>query len=155
MNLSRLSLGLFGMFLALFFFIHNLEYPARAAQIPLIFATAVGLLSVSWVIQELWGTRKQLRFTTSHEGLVAESKPRISRNYAKAFSIYVVALAYVYSIGVVGYFIASALFMGLSLLIVGEVKPKYAVIGTSLLLGTVGLVFFYFLGLNMPTLPTF
>lgn len=65
------------------------------------------------------------------------------------------ALMYAYSIGLVGYFIASALFMGLALLIVREVGFRYALIGSVALLGTIGLVFFYFLGLNMPMFPTF
>lgn len=154
MNMSRLSLGVFGVILALFFFIQNLAYPARAAQIPLIFATAVGLLSLAWIAQELWLARNKLRFATGEE-LVKVEKSGSWRNYAKAFSVYAVALAYVYSIGVIGYFIASALFMALSLLIIREVGPRYAAVGTLALLVTIGLVFFYFLGLNMPTLPIF
>lgn len=155
MNMSRLSLGVFGTLLALFFFINNLGYPSRAAQIPLIFASAVGLLSLAWIIQELMLAKRAPKVAVPVGGPASAQPPRSYHQYVKAFSIYVVALVYVYSIGVVGYFIASLLFMGISLLIVREVGVRYAAIGSLALLGTIGVVFFYFLGLNMPTLPTF
>lgn len=158
MNMSRLSLGVFGVCLAIFFFIHNIEYPARAAQIPLIFSTAVGLLSLAWIVQQVWSVRKLRRTavgTSTFSSSITAAAPSAYGRYVKAFSIYAVALMYAYSIGVVGYFIASAMFMGLALLIVREVGVRYALVGSGALLGTIGLVFFYFLGLNMPMLPTF
>lgn len=158
MNMSRLSLGVFGVGLAVFFFVQNMGYPARAAQIPLMFATAVGLLSLAWIVQEVWSTSKLRRTRAcpySSDSDSISSAPKNYSRYIKPFSIYVLALMYAYSIGLIGYFLASALFMGLALLIVREVGVRYALIGSVVLLGTISLVFFYFLGLNMPMLPTF
>ncbi|WP_447529343.1 tripartite tricarboxylate transporter TctB family protein [Vreelandella sp. TE19] len=155
MNWSRLSLGVFGVGVALFFFINNLAYPARAAQMPLIFSTAVGLLAIALIVQELWGARKRARLATAEGEDAASGASTPMQGYVKAFGIFLLALVYAYSINIVGYFIASIAFMAAALLIVREVSIKYALIGTLALLGTIGLVFFYFLGLNMPTLPTF
>lgn len=155
MNWSRLSLGVFGVGLALFFFINNLAYPARAAQMPLIFSTAVGLLAVALIAQELWAARKRTQLVNAEGSGVDSGASTPAQGYIKAFGIFLLALVYAYSIGIVGYFIASAAFMAAALMVVREVSIKYALIGTSALLGTIGVVFFYFLGLNMPALPTF
>ncbi len=155
MNVSRLSLGAFGVFLAIFFFVNNSGYPTRAAQIPIIFSTAVGLLSVALIVQEVVVSRMRLGLATSAGPAVDTKKQRNVRGIAKAFIIYGFALLYVYGIGVVGYFIATALFLAASLFVVRGVSIKYAGIGAAALLFVIGLVFFQFLGLNMPALPSF
>ncbi|MCB8887580.1 tripartite tricarboxylate transporter TctB family protein [Vreelandella malpeensis] len=155
MNWSRLSLGVFGVGLALFFFINNLAYPARAAQMPLIFSTAVGLLAVALIVQEIWVARKRAQLVNAKGRGVDSGTFTPAQGYMKAFGIFLLALVYAYSIGIVGYFIASVAFMAAALMVVREVSIKYALIGTLTLLGTIGAVFFYFLGLNMPALPSF
>lgn len=154
MNVSRLSLGAFGVFLAIFFFVNNIGYPTRAAQIPLIFSTVVGLLSLALIVQEVVVSKLQIGLATSGGPGADERKQRNGRGIAKAFIIYAFALMYVYGINVVGYFIATALFLTASLLVVRGVSVKYAGIGGAALLFVIGLVFFHFLGLNMPVLPS-
>ena|SRR5690625_1605940 len=155
MNVSRLSLGAFGVFLAIFFFINNSGYPTRAAQIPFIFSTVVGLLSAALIIQEVIMSRRRLGLVTPGGPSVDTKKQRNIRGIAKGFTIYSFALIYVYSIGVAGYFIATALFLAASLFVVRGVSIRYAGIGVAALLLIIGLVFFQFLGLNMPALPSF
>ena len=155
MNVSRLSLGAFGICLAIFFFVNNSGYPTRAAQIPLIFSTVVGLLSAALIVQEVVVAKIRPRMMTAGGPSQDTNKPYNRRGVAKAFTIFGLALLYVYGIGVVGYFIATALFLAASLLVVRGVSVMYAGIGAAALLFVIGLVFFHFLGLNMPVLPSF
>ena len=155
MNVSRLSLGAFGTFLAIFFFVNNIGYPTRAAQIPLIFSTVVGLLSVALIVQEVVVSRIRPRLATSGGPSEDTKKQHSGWGIAKAFTIFGFALLYVYGIGIVGYFIATPLFLAASLFVVRGVSVRYAGIGVVALLSVIGLVFFHFLGLNMPALPSF
>ncbi|QJQ95943.1 MULTISPECIES: tripartite tricarboxylate transporter TctB family protein [Halomonadaceae] len=154
MNMSRLALGAFGIFLGVFFFLNNMEYPTRAAQIPLIFATAVGLLSLALIIQEAVVSRKVM--STSPVASVSPSRKPQWRGGGvfRAFLVYFAALLYAYSISIVGYFIGTAAFLGISLFIARGVSAKYSAVGVACLLIVIGLVFFRFLGLNMPALPS-
>ncbi|MBD3894542.1 tripartite tricarboxylate transporter TctB family protein [Halomonas sp. ML-15] len=159
MNVSRLSLGAFGVFLAIVFFVNNISYPTRAAQIPLIFSTTVGLLSLALIVQEVFAAKLRVRLSTSgstSDGFAVDSKMRFNKEgVVKAFTVYAFALLYVYGISVVGYFIATAMFLAASLFVVRGISIKYASIGAMSLLLVIGLVFFHFLGLNMPALPSF
>ena len=49
MNVSRLLLGVFGIVVAGVFFFDASDYPRAAAQMPMIYAVAVGLLSLAMV----------------------------------------------------------------------------------------------------------
>ena len=55
MNVSRLLLGVFGIVVAGVFFFDASDYPRAAAQMPMIYAVAVGLLSLAIAIAAGWG----------------------------------------------------------------------------------------------------
>ncbi|SEG11714.1 hypothetical protein [Billgrantia desiderata] len=154
MNVSRLALGVFGFFLGVFFFLNNMGYPTRAAQMPLIFATTVGLLSLGLIVQEVVVYKRMVRISPAESALSWWKPQRMSKGFFRASLVYFFALLYVYSISLVGYFIGTAVFLGGALFIIRGVSVKYAFVGVACLLIVIGLVFFRFLGLNMPALPS-
>lgn len=151
MNKNRLALGLFGLAVAVVFFVNAQGYPKAAAQMPLIYSVVVGLLASAMVCSELL----RWRSVSGHEAEppVATEEGAAKPRYAVTALVFLLAAAYVAVIGPLGYLLSSALFMGLALLVIRTVSVRFAVIGTVVLLAIVCLVFVQFLGLPIPLLP--
>ncbi|WP_110686051.1 tripartite tricarboxylate transporter TctB family protein [Salinicola aestuarinus] len=60
MNVSRLLLGVFGIIVAATFYVAADDYPRAAAEMPVIYAVAVALLSLAMVLDELVFKRRRL-----------------------------------------------------------------------------------------------
>ena len=157
MNVSRIFLGISGVGIAALFYVNALEYPDAAAQMPLIYSVTVGLLSVAMVMSELWK-----RKTASGPDTVDEGEPRVTekgegnvRGKVSAALVFALAVVYVPLIDVLGYLIATVLFMVATLSMIRTVSLKVAAIGITVLVTVICLVFIAFLGLPIPLLPSF
>ncbi len=156
MNMNRVALGVFGIALATVFFVNAQGYPDAAAQMPMIYSVMVGLLSLAMVCSELLRLRASSRTEPDASGSVGEgaaestARPR----YAITAAVFVLAVAYVASIGPLGYLLSTTLFMGLALVLIRTVSLRFSLIGTAVLIAVVCLVFIQFLGLPVPFLPS-
>ncbi|MEC9483915.1 MAG: tripartite tricarboxylate transporter TctB family protein [Halomonas sp.] len=157
MNVSRVFLGISGVGVAVLFYVNALEYPDAAAQMPLIYSVTVGLLSLAMVISEMWKKK-----AASGPDTVDESEPRTTeeggrgvRGRVSAALVFALAVAYVPLIDVLGYLIATVLFMVATLAVIRTVTFKVATIGIAVLVTVICLVFIAFLGLPIPLLPSF
>jgi len=163
MNVSRLLLGLFGIVVAGVFFFDASQYPRAAAQMPMIYAVAVALLSLAMVASELRLLRRASAFreteaTEAYEAVAADEAnetPPAPKRWAAVAVIFLLAVAYVAMMTTLGYVLATALFMALALAILRTVKWTFALIAGAVLIGMVCLVFVQFLGLPIPLLPSF
>ncbi|WP_110656759.1 tripartite tricarboxylate transporter TctB family protein [Salinicola halimionae] len=163
MNVSRLLLGVFGIALAGVFFFDASQYPRAAAQMPMIYAVAVALLSLAMVASELRFQRRASAYretgtTKVHDAVASDEANDASpapRRWAAVAAIFLLAVAYVAVMTTLGYVLATALFMALALAILRTVKWTFALIGGAVLIGMVCLVFVQFLGLPIPLLPSF
>ena len=157
MNVSRLLLGVFGIVVAGVFFFDASDYP-RAAQMPMIYAVAVGLLSLAMVASEL---RLQRRAPATGgtpaepAGREADEASPAPKRWGAVVAIFLLAVGYVASMTTLGYVLATALFMTLALAILRTVKWTFALIAGAILIAMVCLVFVQFLGLPIPLLPSF
>ena len=152
MNRSRLVLGVFGMALAAAFFVNAQGYPAAAAQMPLIYSVMVGLLSLAMLLSELlrWRTAR-----ARNSGLRADAEGGTAApRYLVTAGVFALAVGYVAVIGLLGYLLSTILFMALALALIRTVSVRFSLIGTTVLLAVVCLVFIQFLGLSMPFLPS-
>ncbi len=145
MNKHRVLLGLFGIALAGLFFVNALNYPAAAAEMPLIYSVTVALLSLAMVLAEL------LRRAPAGSGEASEERPR--SRHAAAFAVFALAIAYVAAIDTLGYLLSTVAFMAVALLVIRTVSVRFALFGTVALVAVVCLVFIHFLGLPVPLLP--
>ncbi|CAO1660441.1 MULTISPECIES: tripartite tricarboxylate transporter TctB family protein [Salinicola] len=158
MNVSRLLLGVFGIVVAGVFFFDASDYPRAAAQMPMIYAVAVGLLSLAMVASEL---RLQRRAPATGGSAAepadreADEAPPAPKRWAAVVTIFLLAVGYVASMTTLGYVLATALFMTLALAILRTVKWSFALIAGAVLIAMVCLVFVQFLGLPIPLLPSF
>lgn len=155
MNLNRLLLGFFGLGLAGLFFVNALDYPKAAAQMPLIYSVTVALLSAAMIATEIMGKRRRKLAEADVSGDSAESLEAMDtpRRYGAVAIVFALAIAYVLTITTLGYLLATALFMGLALLVIRTVSVTFALVGTLVLIAVVCLVFIQFLGLPVPLLP--
>lgn len=160
MNISRLVLAVFSIVVAGVFYVDALDYPAAAANMPLIYSVAVALLGVAMIVQEVVGARR--RATSCHDTAASnchklsdsqqEQEDPTPRHWKVAL-VFVLAAAYVYSIGWLGYVLATAMFMTLALSVVRHAGLRFSVIGVLLLIVMICLVFIAFLGLPVPLWP--
>lgn len=160
MNMSRFFLGLFGIGIAIFFYVDAIGYPDQAAQMPLIYSVAVALLSSAMVAQELIGiSRRKTRPVRVEEGQSAiqseEEGGEKPKRILTVFLIFAMAIAYVSVITTVGYLLATAAFMLASLWLIRTVSLTFTLIGIAALVAVICFVFIGFLGLPIPLLPTF
>lgn len=160
MNKSRFALGLFGIGIAIFFYVDALGYPDQAAQMPLIYSVAVALLSLAMVAQELIGISRhgtkparaqERRASIQSEEEGGEEPKRI----VTVFLIFAMAIAYVSVMTTAGYLLSTAAFMLASLWLIRTVSLTFTLIGIAVLVAVICLVFIEFLGLPIPLLPTF
>ncbi|GHA96594.1 tripartite tricarboxylate transporter TctB family protein [Modicisalibacter luteus] len=157
MNVSRVFLGISGVGVAVLFYVNALEYPDAAAQMPLIYSVTVGLLSLAMVVSEIWK-----RKIASGPDTVGEDEPQATeeekgrmRGKVSAALVFALAVLYVPLINVLGYLIATVLFMVATLAMIRTVSLKVAAIGIAVLVTVICLVFIAFLGLPIPLLPSF
>ncbi|WP_108447594.1 tripartite tricarboxylate transporter TctB family protein [Halomonas sp. BN3-1] len=166
MKLSRLLFGLFALGVATLFGVTSLGYPDAAARMPLIYAVVVGLFAIAMIVQELTAhSRARTQASSSAaptlegsqlaEGELTEGDgaPAPPARPLKAMAVFVFAAVYIYSISWLGYVVATAAFMGLSLWLVRHVSLRFSLIGIAGLITVVCLVFIGFLGLPVPLLP--
>lgn len=157
MNVSRVFLGISGVGVAVLFYVNALEYPDAAAQMPLIYSVTVGLLSLAMVMSEVWK-----RKVASGSDAVDEDGPHATeegkgrmRGKISVALVFVLAVLYVPLIDMLGYLIATVLFMVATLAVIRTVSFKVAAIGIAVLVTVICLVFIAFLGLPIPLLPSF
>lgn len=159
MNVSRLLLGVFGIVVAGVFFFDASQYPRAAAQMPMIYAVAVALMSLAMVASELrLGRRASATSDTAAEASAPASdaiSQEAPRRWTAVAAIFLLAVGYVAVMTTLGYVLATALFMALALAILGTVKWTFALIAGAVLIAMVCLVFVQFLGLPIPLLPSF
>ncbi|WP_348827856.1 tripartite tricarboxylate transporter TctB family protein [Halomonas sp. RT37] len=166
MKLSRLLFGLFALGVATLFGVTSLGYPDAAARMPLIYAVVVGLFAIAMIVQELTAhSRARAQASSSAaptlegsqlaEGELTEGDgaPAPPARPLKAMAVFAFAAVYIYSISWLGYVVATAAFMGLSLWLVRHVSLRFSLIGIAGLITVVCLVFIGFLGLPVPLLP--
>ncbi|EXF44706.1 Tripartite tricarboxylate transporter TctB family protein [Pseudomonas sp. BAY1663] len=149
MNKHRVLLGLFGIALAGLFFVNALNYPAAAAEMPLIYSVTVALLSLAMVLAELLRRAPAGSGEASDEASEERPRPR----HAAAFAVFALAIAYVAAIDTLGYLLSTVAFMAVALLVIRTVSVRFALVGTVALVAVVCLVFIHFLGLPVPLLP--
>lgn len=173
MNVSRLLLGVFGLAVAGTFYVAASGYPRAAAEMPVIYSVAVGLLSLAMVLDEVIFKRRRLaaRQTASAAGSSGDTAPGdaavldtgdgdsagapAGKRWVAMAAIFALAVAYVLLLQTLGYILATALFMAFALGILGTVRWTFAVIGSAVLIAVICLVFIWFLGLPIPLLPVF
>ncbi|WP_342595346.1 tripartite tricarboxylate transporter TctB family protein [Salinicola lusitanus] len=157
MNVSRLLLGVFGLVVAGVFFLDASQYPRAAAEMPMIYAVAVALMSLAMVASELRLRRQRpaIREPATEASAMAPDDAPPPRRWMAVAVIFLLAVAYVAMMTTLGYVLATALFLALSLSILRTVKWTFAVIAGALLIAMVCLVFVQFLGLPIPLLPSF
>tara|TARA_R110001599_G_scaffold211958_1_gene409487 strand:+ start:232 stop:735 length:504 start_codon:yes stop_codon:yes gene_type:complete len=162
MNISRLVLGFFAIGIAATFYITAMGYPAKAANMPLIYSVVVALLGAAMVGQEVFSIRRRRQMaadeaaTSTHNALSEEATVNGQarrRKPWKAMLTFLLAAAYLYSISILGYLIATVGFMVVALAMIGHVSWRFAAIGIVLLITVVCAVFIGFLGLPVPLLP--
>ncbi|KAA0009772.1 tripartite tricarboxylate transporter TctB family protein [Billgrantia pellis] len=165
MNVSRLTLGVFTIGVAIAFYVTALGYPQRAANMPLIYSVVVALLGAAVVGQELVGALHRRRMagvvgvtvspsgTEDVEDMATSAGQGGRRKLWKAMLVFLLAALYVYSISLLGYLLSTVAFMGLALTLVGHVSWRFALVGIAVLVAVVCLVFLGFLGLPVPLLP--
>lgn len=162
MNMSRLVLGVFAIGIAATFYITALGYPVKAANMPLIYSVVVALLGAAMVAQEIFSARHRRQL--SADGAVTSADNATSdetvgygqskqRKPWKAMLTFLMAAGYLYSISLLGYLIATVLFMVVALAMIGHVSWRFAAIGIVVLVTVVCAVFIGFLGLPVPLLP--
>lgn len=162
MNISRLVLGFFAIGIAATFYITAVGYPAKAANMPLIYSVVVALLGAAMVGQEVFSICRPRQMsadgaaTSTHnapsEEATVNGQARRSKPW-KAMLTFLLAAAYLYSISILGYLIATVGFMVVALAMIGHVSRRFAAIGIVLLITVVCAVFIGFLGLPVPLLP--
>ncbi|GHB17675.1 tripartite tricarboxylate transporter TctB family protein [Salinicola rhizosphaerae] len=155
MNVSRLLLGLFGLAVAGAFFSAASGYPRAAAQMPMIYSVAVGLLSLGMLVDEVAIKRRRSvapGTTPTEAGEV--QVPAAPKRWLAVVVIFALAVGYVAMLTTLGYIVATGLFLALALLVLRTVRPVFALVGSAVLIGIVCLVFVLFLGLPIPLLPT-
>ncbi|WP_110667347.1 tripartite tricarboxylate transporter TctB family protein [Salinicola halophilus] len=172
MNVSRLLLGLFGIIVAATFYVAASDYPRAAAEMPVIYAVAVALLSLAMVLDEAVFKRRRLAarqaMSASAEPPTRDASPQTTtaddedaaapvggKRWLAVVAIFALAVAYVMSLETLGYVVGTALFMALSLAVLGTVRWPFAVIGSVVLIAVICVVFVWFLGLPIPLLPAF
>lgn len=162
MNISRLVLGFFAIGIAVTFYITAMGYPAKAANMPLIYSVVVALLGAAMVGQEVFSGHRRRQMsadgatTTSTDASPQEeavSGQARRRKPWKAMLTFLLAAVYLYSISIMGYLIATVGFMVVALAMIGHVSWRFAAIGIVLLVAVVCAVFIGFLGLPVPLLP--
>ncbi|WP_413614960.1 tripartite tricarboxylate transporter TctB family protein [Halomonas cupida] len=153
MNISRVALALVSIGIAGVFYVNALEYPSRAASMPLIYSVVVALLGVAMLVQEVVGARRRkLAPAPSSDTSEGDSSETGGQRW-KALLVLVLAAAYVNCIMWLGYVLATVVFMLVALAIVRHVALRFSLIGISVLVAMVCLVFIGFLGLPVPLLP--
>lgn len=153
MNISRVALALVSIGIAGAFYVNALEYPSRAASMPLIYSVVVALLGVAMLVQEVIGARRRkLASAPSSDTPGGDSSETAGQRW-KALLILVLAAVYVNCIMWLGYVLATVVFMLVALAIVRHVALRFSLIGISVLVAMVCLVFIGFLGLPVPLLP--
>lgn len=160
MNLSRLILGIFGVGIAITFYVDALRYPDRAAQMPLIYSVAVGLLSLAMVVQEVARLRRKTPAPSPANEAPSDDRDDVEKDEGPGrmlvvFLIFVMAIVYVWVIEIAGYLLATTAFMLASLWLIRTVSLKFSIIGIAVLVAVICVVFIGFLGLPIPLLPTF
>jgi hypothetical protein len=159
MNTSRLVMGIFGVGIAAFFAIDSTGYPDQAAQMPLIYSTAVALLSLGIVAQELISLRRycsvalessDARLSDDANGDKSEAPGRLGA----VFLVFVLAIIYAALINSAGYLLSTILFMLSSLWVIRKVSIIFSLIGITAVVTVICIVFISFLGLPIPLLPT-
>ncbi|QEM81233.1 tripartite tricarboxylate transporter TctB family protein [Halomonas binhaiensis] len=157
MNISRVALALASIGIAGGFHVDALGYPSRAASMPLIYSVVVALLGVAMLVQEVIGARRRRIASTPSSDTPgtasAESDSDAGGQRWKALLVLVLAAIYVNSIMWLGYVLATVVFMLIALAIVRHVALRFSLIGISVLVAMVCLVFIGFLGLPVPILP--
>ncbi|CAD5259668.1 MULTISPECIES: tripartite tricarboxylate transporter TctB family protein [Halomonadaceae] len=159
MNISRLVLGFFAIGIAATFYITAMGYPAKAANMPLIYSVAVALLGAAMVGQEVFSILRQLSAEgAATSNTAAPEEESVSgqarhRKPWKAMLIFLLAAFYLYTISITGYLIATVGFMVVALAMIGHVSWRFAAIGIVVLVAVVCAVFIGFLGLPVPLLP--
>lgn len=159
MNISRLVLGFFAIGIAATFYINAMGYPAKAANMPLIYSVAVALLGAAMVGQEVFSILRQLSAEgAATSNTAAPEEESVSgqarhRKPWKAMLIFLLAAFYLYTISITGYLIATVGFMVVALAMIGHVSWRFAAIGIVVLVAVVCAVFIGFLGLPVPLLP--
>tara|TARA_R110002012_G_scaffold99470_1_gene237456 strand:- start:7010 stop:7531 length:522 start_codon:yes stop_codon:yes gene_type:complete len=168
MNISRLVLGIFAIGIAATFYVTALGYPSKAANMPLIYSVIVALLGAAMVGQEIVSFRHRRQLSTDGSTPSAdntssadnasleettENGQSTHRKPWKAMLTFLMAAGYLFSISILGYLIATVLFMVVALTMIGHVSWRFAAIGIVVLVTVVCAVFIGFLGLPVPLLP--
>ena len=148
--IGRLILAACGLVVAAVFFGKSLGYPAAAARMPIIYAFAVGGLSLLLAAQALWSARA--RAATDEPSSVESAALHAGR--VKLIGMILLTLAYVFLLFPLGYVIATLGFMVLGLLWLRRVSIPAAAAGTIVLVAVICLVFIWFLNLPIPLVPT-
>ena len=130
MNISRLVLGFFAIGIAATFYITAMGYPAKAANMPLIYSVVVALLGAAMVGQEVFSIRQRRKMsadgaaTSTNDASPEEetiSGQAKHRKPWKAMLAFLLAAVYLYSISIMGYLIATVGFMVVALAMIGHV----------------------------------
>ncbi|NIC07141.1 tripartite tricarboxylate transporter TctB family protein [Billgrantia bachuensis] len=165
MNVSRLTLGVFAIGVAVTFYVTALGYPDKAANMPLIYSIVVALFGAAIIGQECLGPIRRRRMmagtdtpaspsdNSPSEQEVSATASAGQRKRWKAMLVFLLAAFYVYSISLLGYLLATVAFMVVALALIGHVSRRFALLGIAVLVAVVCLVFIGFLGLPVPLLP--
>ncbi|MBY6153802.1 tripartite tricarboxylate transporter TctB family protein [Vannielia litorea] len=146
--MGRILVAMAAIALALFFRYTAQDYPRAAARLPTLLGWAVILLALLAIGGQLMAWRRQ-----SAEGALRLIPAIDTRAITIGVCFAGLSIAYAAAITVVGYLIATPVFLLVSL---GALRPigwSRILITTALVTGVIWAVFIHFLGLPLPLYP--
>ena len=148
--MGRLVVALAAIGLVFFMWSEAAGYPATARKLPDLLGWVVMVLAVLAVLQQVLIMRK-----ASANGTLGTRDPIDWKNVALGAACVGLIIAYAWSIGVIGYLIATPLFLTIPLVTLRPVGLVPGVITVVAVTAVIYGVFVWFLKLNIPLYPAF
>ncbi len=148
--MGRLVVALAAIGLVFFMWSEAAGYPATARKLPDLLGWVVMVFAVLAVIQQLFIIRK-----ASANGTLGTSDPIDWKNVGLGAAFVALIIAYAWSIGVIGYLIATPLFLAIPLATLRPIGLVPAVLTVVAVTAVIYGVFVWFLQLNIPLYPAF
>ena len=152
--MGRVIVALAGIGLVIFMWGEAANYPPTARKLPDLLGWAVLVLAVLAIAQELlqWG---RARLAGEGDAEAIPSSPVDWRGIGLGAGFVALIVAYAWSIEIVGYMVATPLFLALPLIVLHPVRLPVAVLTIAVVTAVIYGVFVWFLRLNIPLFPAF
>ncbi|MCF3933836.1 tripartite tricarboxylate transporter TctB family protein [Acuticoccus sp. M5D2P5] len=147
--MGRIIVALAGIGLVLFMWNEAAGYPPTARQLPNLLGWVVLILAVLAIVQQALQWRR-----ASADGTLTFDGPDW-RAIGLGGGFLALVMVYAWSISVVGYLIATPVFLAVPLLVLRPIGLVPAVLSIAAVTAAVYGVFVWFLSLNIPLYPAF